>query len=194
MELVEHSFSFHASEIQMNNTRKVNILVPSLEKARLYFHKCQFLFLGKNIAALVSANKFRPNISQMFDYCAVWFMTIPSTESEFGILCKNMQWKSTRNIFQFVSSQQKQAQALLLKPLLSTVPYIPTGLSMYSSQELLHHLYSSHISSSIQDEQTFAITWINVSQWRVFQTNLVVRKQNVQLHKCAKSLRCYRET
>ena len=68
-------------------------------------------------------------------------------------------------------------QVLLLKPLSSAVPYIPTGLSMYSSQQLLHHLYSSHISSSIQDEQTFAITRINVSQWRVFQTNLAVRKQ-----------------
>ena len=76
-----------------------------------------------------------------------------------------------------VSPQQKQAQVFLLKLLLSAVPYIPTGLSMYASQQLLHHLYSSHISSSIQDEQIFAITWINVSQWRDFQTNLVVRKQ-----------------
>ena len=172
-----------------------NILVPSLEGGKVMLSQMSISFPWQKYCCTCICKQVQDKYIPMFVCIVQSYSSIfPSAESEFGIPCKIMQWKSTRNIFQFVSSQQKQAQALLLKPLLSAVPYIPTGLSMYSSQQLLHHLYSSHISSSIQDEQTFAITWINVSQWRVFQTNLVVRKQNVQLHKCAKSLRCYRET
>ena len=154
------------------------------------FTNVNFFSLAKILLHLylqTSLGKIYPNVCL---YCAVLFIDISLSRIRIRNSLQNYAMKINKQYIPVRVLSTETVQVLLLKPLLSAFPYIPTGLSMYSSQQLLHHLYSSHISSSIQDEQTLAITWINVSQWRVFQT----KKANVQLHKYAKSLRCYRRT
>ena len=92
MELVEHSFSFHASETQMNNTRKSQYFGSVSPESKIMFSQMAISFPWQKYCCTCVCkqvqDKYIPNVCL---YCAVLFMIFPSAESEFGILCKIMQ-------------------------------------------------------------------------------------------------------
>ena len=158
MELVEHYFSFHASATRVTTQAKVNILAPSIEGGKIMFSQMSVSFLWQKYCCARVCKQVQDKYIPIACLLHGLIHDISLSRIRIRNSYQNYAMKIHKKYIPVRVLSTETAQVLLLKPLLSAVPYIPTGLSMHSSQQLLHHLYSSHISSSIQDEQTFAIT------------------------------------